>query len=140
MLQLADHFVEKYSKANQKKIHRISTAAIDLMMRYHWPGNVRELENCIERAVLLCRGDAIQAHHLPPTLQASDQIDKPASCFLDSRAQRPRTRDDRRCAEEHAAAIWPEPPSYSESASGSSGLRVKKYNIDTKRFRPVADR
>lgn len=33
------------------------------------PGDVRELENCIERAVLLANGDAIEAHHLPPTLQ-----------------------------------------------------------------------
>ena len=72
ILQLADHFVEKYSKASGKGVHRISTAAIDLFMSYHWPGNVRELENCIERAVLLCNDDAIHAHHLPPTLQAAE--------------------------------------------------------------------
>jgi Nif-specific regulatory protein len=69
ILALADHFVEKYCAASGKVIRRISTSAIDLMMMYHWPGNVRELENCIERAVLVCRDDAIQAYHLPPTLQ-----------------------------------------------------------------------
>jgi Nif-specific regulatory protein len=69
ILALADHFVEKYCEASGKVIRRISTSAIDLMMMYHWPGNVRELENCIERAVLICRDDAIQAYHLPPTLQ-----------------------------------------------------------------------
>ncbi len=57
ILLLADYFVEKYSKLNQKSIRRISTAAIDLLMSYHWPGNVRELENCIERAVLLSPGN-----------------------------------------------------------------------------------
>ena len=41
-------------------------------MSYHWPGNVRELENCIERAVLVCDGGVIHAHHLPPTLQTAE--------------------------------------------------------------------
>ncbi len=78
MLQLADHFVEKYNAATGKAIRRISTSAIDLMMMYHWPGNVRELENCIERAVVICRDDAIHAHHLPPTLQAKEKGGKSA--------------------------------------------------------------
>ena len=47
-------------------MRRIATTAIDMMMSYHWPGNVRELENCIERAVLVCEGGVIHAHHLPP--------------------------------------------------------------------------
>jgi Nif-specific regulatory protein len=72
ILLLADFFVEKYSRLNQKPVSRISTAAIDLMMSYHWPGNVRELENCMERAVLVCEGGVIHAHHLPPTLQTAE--------------------------------------------------------------------
>jgi Nif-specific regulatory protein len=43
ILLLADHFVERYAKAADKKVRRISTPAIDLLMSYHWPGNVREL-------------------------------------------------------------------------------------------------
>ncbi len=43
-----------------------------MLMSYHWPGNVRELENCIERAVLVCEGGVIHAHHLPPTLQTAE--------------------------------------------------------------------
>jgi Nif-specific regulatory protein len=134
MLQLADYFVEKYSKANQKKIHRISTAAIDLMMRYHWPGNVRELENCIERAVLLCSGDAIQAHHLPPTLQASDQLDKPSAGTLESAM----------VALEHEMIVDALKSTRGNMAKAAlqlgvseriMGLRVKKYSIDTERFR-----
>src|SRR5690606_30792863 len=53
ILDLANYFVEKYSKANGKDIRRISGPAIDMLVGYRWPGNVRELENCIERAVLL---------------------------------------------------------------------------------------
>ena len=33
---------------------------------------MRELENCIERAVLVCEGGVIHAHHLPPTLQTAE--------------------------------------------------------------------
>jgi len=69
ILLLADFFVSRYSQEFSKDVKRISTSAIDLLMSYHWPGNVRELENCLERAVLLANSEAIEAWHLPPTLQ-----------------------------------------------------------------------
>ncbi|NDD67495.1 AAA family ATPase, partial [bacterium] len=75
VLLLSEHFLEKFCKENNKSITRISSLAIDLLSSYHWPGNVRELENCIERAVLVCRSDTIQATDLPPTLQRSDTTD-----------------------------------------------------------------
>jgi len=72
ILLLADHFVEKYAAAHGKDVRRIATTAIDMLMSYHWPGNVRELENCIERAVVVCDGGVVHAHHLPPTLQTAE--------------------------------------------------------------------
>src|SRR4051812_45063905 len=72
MLLLADHFLEKFSREHGKVIKRISTPAIDMLMAYHWPGNVRELENALERAVLVCDGQVIHGHHLPPSLQTAD--------------------------------------------------------------------
>lgn len=69
ILLLANHFVEHFAKRMNKKVDRISTSAINMMMAYHWPGNVRELENCIERAVLVSDDVAIHGQHLPPTLQ-----------------------------------------------------------------------
>jgi Nif-specific regulatory protein len=72
ILLLADHFVQKYARTHRKKVNRITTPAIDMLMRYHWPGNVRELENVIERAVVVCDGLAIHGRHLPPTLQVAD--------------------------------------------------------------------
>ena len=38
-------------------------------MDYDWPGNVRELENCMERAVALCRLDEITVDDLPAKVQ-----------------------------------------------------------------------
>ena len=75
ILLLADYFLEKYAKENNKEILRFSTPAIDMLMDYHWPGNVRELENCIERAVLLCEEKVIHSYHLPPTLQTGTESD-----------------------------------------------------------------
>ena len=72
VMALTDFFLEKYTKEHTKNIRRISTPAIDMLMSYHWPGNVRELENTIERAVLVCDGNVIHAHHLPPTLQTAE--------------------------------------------------------------------
>ena len=75
ILLLADHFMLKYGRQNGKPVKRISTPAIDMLMRYHWPGNVRELENCIERAVLVCDDQVIHSYHLPPTLQTAESSD-----------------------------------------------------------------
>ena len=72
ILLLADHFAEKYATAHGKDVRRISTSAIDMLVAYHWPGNVRELENCMERAILVCEGGVVHAHHLPPSLQTAE--------------------------------------------------------------------
>ena len=72
ILLLADHFLFKYARKHGKTVQRISTPAIDAMMRYHWPGNVRELENVMERAVLVCQDQVIHGYHLPPTLQTPE--------------------------------------------------------------------
>jgi Nif-specific regulatory protein len=69
ILLLSDHFINVYANELKKKIKRIDTPAIDMLMAYHWPGNVRELENAIERAVLLAKGGVLRAHLLPPSLQ-----------------------------------------------------------------------
>ncbi len=72
LLLLVDHFLEKFAREHQRSIKRISTPAIDMLASYHWPGNVRELENAIERSVLMCDGEVIHGHHLPPSLQTAE--------------------------------------------------------------------
>ena len=72
LLLLADHFLEKFASEHQRPIKRISTPAIDMLTSYHWPGNVRELENTLERAVLMCDGQVVHGHHLPPSLQTAE--------------------------------------------------------------------
>ena len=56
---LAEHFVQQFSRRYRKGPLRIADAARPLLTAYAWPGNVRELENTIERAVVLCQGPTI---------------------------------------------------------------------------------
>ncbi len=66
---LAKHFLEIYSKRLKKEVRDIAPEALALLLDYEWPGNVRELENCMERAVVLARGEVIQADNLPRNLR-----------------------------------------------------------------------
>ncbi len=69
ILLLAQWFLQRTAMRNNKAVAGISAPAARLMMRYDWPGNVRELENCIERAVALCRLDEITVEDLPQKIQ-----------------------------------------------------------------------
>lgn len=62
---LAQHFVARFCAQNNRAVLPISAEALTALQGWHWPGNVRELENALERAVVLCRGDAIGLAELP---------------------------------------------------------------------------
>jgi DNA-binding NtrC family response regulator len=65
---LARHFVDKYSRENNKKVVGITGEAMDILLNYPWPGNIRELRNVIERAVVLAGSDKIGVAELPDRL------------------------------------------------------------------------
>jgi two-component system, NtrC family, response regulator HydG len=50
---LVDHFVRKFSLAMNKRIIRVSAAAMNQLQQQSWLGNVRELENAVERAMVV---------------------------------------------------------------------------------------
>jgi len=62
---LAQHFLRRFSKENEREIRGFTDAALRALISYPWPGNVRELENAIERAVVMCTGPWIDADQLP---------------------------------------------------------------------------
>jgi two-component system response regulator FlrC len=59
VLELAQHFIKKYSDADGVPARPLSAEARRTLVLNRWPGNVRELENTIHRAVLLAVGDEI---------------------------------------------------------------------------------
>jgi DNA-binding NtrC family response regulator len=65
---LAKHFLAEVSAEANRYVTGFTEEAQAALQRYSWPGNVRELQNCIERAVLLGKGDVITVDDLPSTL------------------------------------------------------------------------
>jgi DNA-binding NtrC family response regulator len=61
---LVDHFIAKFSRASGKRVLGCTAEAMAKLTGYSWPGNVRELENIIERAMILVRGDRLDATEL----------------------------------------------------------------------------
>lgn len=66
---LISHFLQKYTRKENRKITGFSKEAMDILLSYGFPGNVRELENIVERAVILERSSMIQPENLPQTIR-----------------------------------------------------------------------
>jgi DNA-binding NtrC family response regulator len=66
---LVRHFIDKYSKENNKKVTGIVSEALEVLLNYSWPGNIRELSNVIERAVVLAGGEKIGIGELPERIK-----------------------------------------------------------------------
>ncbi len=58
---LAQFFIDKYARANDRPARNLSTDAMKQVMAHNWPGNVRELENAMHRATLLANAAEIGA-------------------------------------------------------------------------------
>ncbi len=65
VMVLAEHFLQKFARENQRRIDGFSEAARAKVLSHSWPGNVRELENAMERAVVLSEGALVEAEALP---------------------------------------------------------------------------
>jgi Nif-specific regulatory protein len=61
---LAEYFLQRYVVETGSKIKGFAPRAMEEMLRYRWPGNVREMKNVIERAVVLTRGEYVDADDL----------------------------------------------------------------------------
>ncbi len=73
ILLLVDHFLNVFSKQNNREKPKVSLAASEMLQQYSWPGNIRELENIIERSFLLIGKNAyILPQHLPLELHSVD--------------------------------------------------------------------
>ena len=62
---LVRRFIAYYRYKIGREVNGISDQALKALCSYDWPGNVRELMNVIERAILLCKTDAINIVELP---------------------------------------------------------------------------
>jgi Nif-specific regulatory protein len=134
LVLLVDHFLEKFAREHSRNIKRISTPAIDMLASYHWPGNVRELENTLERAVLMCDGEVIHSHHLPPSLQtaeASGTVTRVSLTDAVSAYEKDLIQDALKTTRGNRAKA----ARLLDSTERIINYKVKQYGIDAKRFR-----
>ena len=61
---LAAHFLRAHARRYRKNIESLDAEALRALLAHPWPGNVRELDHVLERAVLMARGDALEAGDL----------------------------------------------------------------------------
>jgi DNA-binding NtrC family response regulator len=65
LLLLLEAFLQNMAQEAGTEPKALASEALDAVMVYEWPGNVRELENALEHAVVLSRGNLIEAAALP---------------------------------------------------------------------------
>ena len=61
---LVSFFISGFSTRLGKNIQAVNQTSIDRLMGYDWPGNVRELRNVLERAAVLCEGEALDVEEV----------------------------------------------------------------------------
>ncbi len=139
IVDLSEHFLQKFNLATGRKITGFSPEALDKMTTYRWPGNVRELKNAIERAVVLARGNVIEADEviLSSLATASEsQMD-----FMAGQSFRPATLSDmerRHILATLNALNWNKSRSAQALGIERSTLdrKIKRYELE--RLRPGA--
>jgi two-component system response regulator HydG len=70
VLLLAGAFLERSAASLSRNVSGFTPRAAGALERYGWPGNVRELNHAVERAVILCRGELVDAGDLPEPIRA----------------------------------------------------------------------
>ncbi|NDF11557.1 MAG: sigma-54-dependent Fis family transcriptional regulator [Proteobacteria bacterium] len=68
---LLEHFTATISAKEDRKIHGLTSRALETLCSYEWPGNVRQLQNAVLRAIVLSQGEWLDAEHFS-FLQTSD--------------------------------------------------------------------
>jgi len=78
IMPLANAFLKRFGAQANRVVSGFTVAAAERLIGFDWPGNVRQLQNEVQRAVLLCEGQQVEAHDLSvtrPKHEASDSHD-----------------------------------------------------------------
>jgi DNA-binding NtrC family response regulator len=70
---LSTAFLNEFAEENGKTIEGIDPKTHNILFNYSWPGNIRELRNCIESAVVMCKGNVLLPDDLPPSVRTGSE-------------------------------------------------------------------
>ena len=77
IVPLAEHLLERHSKQSGSPVPQLTAAARQKLLYHSWPGNVRELDNIMQRALIVCDGERIDASDI--LLEFNDQPNEAAA-------------------------------------------------------------
>ena len=128
---LAQHFLKRYTRMQNKKINNISSGAMRVLLNYNWPGNVRELENSIEHAVVLSNNEEIQTSDLPANI-----VNPPTQSISTDPAQTLQGTEKNLLMGALEACNWNKKETAKRLGIGRSTLysKLKKYQISSRRY------
>jgi len=95
---LSQHYLKKFNKTLSQNVERISSEAMDMLIRYSWPGNVRELMHVIESAVILA-DHSILPENLPLKVQNAQEDDGRSPSTLKKASRLAKEKVERRLIE-----------------------------------------
>jgi DNA-binding NtrC family response regulator len=142
---LSEHFCQLASDAQGRSAISITPQALALLEKHEYPGNVRELKNIIDRAVALCRGDAIELEHLPPGLRGEGRAAVRRTTPMPNDAKAQRHSDEGHRAEAHRAEAHASPADempqrgQPESSRSLDELRDDMAELDKRRIVAALD-
>ena len=128
---LAESFLRRIRLTTDATIMGLRSDVINVLTEYPWPGNVRELKSTLEYAAVICDGQRIEIHHLPPRIAASKAVASTPSLIVHN-------RDEFR-KEQLLEALRQAGGNQSEAARilgvsrGTVWNRMKKFGISLKR-------
>lgn len=132
---LANDLLERLSgELKRASCTRLSPAAVERLRQHSWPGNIRELRNVLERAMLRCEEDSLEADDLrfDPVPAAVDE--PPAGGAAEGTLEEMEERQIRRALEDLQGHV--------ANAAERLGIprstmyvKLKEYDIDPGRYR-----
>ena len=63
-MPLAQQFLDRFAEKYHRPLTGIAPNAAEMLTECRWSGNIRELQNCIEKAVILSDGKALEGFGL----------------------------------------------------------------------------
>jgi two-component system nitrogen regulation response regulator NtrX len=66
---LVRHYMEYFSRENNTRPKRMTSAALEAMQRHRWKGNIRELRNTVERLIIMTGAETIDLADLPGAIR-----------------------------------------------------------------------
>jgi DNA-binding NtrC family response regulator len=68
---LLEHFIALYARKYSLPVKIVAPDVLAQVVAYEWPGNIRELRHAVERAMIMSRGENLQAADLVPVSESS---------------------------------------------------------------------